>query len=288
MQKTTDFILDFVISISIAITACVGLLQTNFYNLETENWQTQTTGQDLINLLLIVPSLLIASWLAFKRNSWATIIKPGILLYITYTFTIYCFEIHYNSLFLLYCLILGLSFYRFVIFIIRNLNKIEITGTKTIATKITAFYFLIMAIFFYALWLSEIIQALIDGNLPKSLINTGLFTNAVQVMDLALLLPGIIIVGILLLKQSHIGFLITPALLTFFVLMDITIATLTFIMYFNNIESNLSVVVLMALLDAFSFALLIWFLKENTSMHLITEVKLDKKDSEINIYEHHK
>ncbi|CAM4260373.1 hypothetical protein [Flavobacterium terrigena] len=283
MQKTTDFILDFVISISIAITACVGLLQPDFYNLETENWQTQTTGQDLVNLLLIVPSLLIASWLTLKRNSWAIMIKPGILLYITYTFTIYCFEIHYNSLFLLYCLILSLSFYRLVIFMYNNFNKIGITGTKTIATKITAFYFLIIAIFFYALWLSEIIQSSIEGNLPKSLINTGLFTNAVQVMDLAFLLPGVIIVGILLLKQSYLGFLITPALLTFFVLMDITIATLTFIMYFNKIETNLSVVVLMALLDAFSFALLIWFLKENAPIHKITEVKVDKKDSEISI-----
>lgn len=279
MQKTTDFILDFVLSISIATTACIGLLQPDFYNLETPNWQTQTTGQDLVNLLLIVPCLLIASWLTLKRNSWAIMIKPGILLYITYTFTIYCFEIHFNSLFLLYCLILGLSFYRLVFFISSNSNKIEINGSKTIATKITAFYFLIIAISFYALWLSEIIQASIEGKLPKSLINTGLFTNAVQVMDLALLLPCLIIAGILLLKQSYIGYLITPALLTFFVLMNITIASLTFIMYLNKIESNLSVAVLMGLLDVFSLALLIWFLKENVPILRITEVKLDDNES---------
>jgi hypothetical protein len=279
MQKTTDFILDFILSISIATTACMGLLQSNFYNLETTNWQTQTTGQDLVNLLLIVPCLLIASWLKLKRNSWSIMIKPGILLYVTYTFTIYCFEIHFNSLFLLYCLILGLSFYRLLFFMISNSNKIEINGSKTIATKITAFYFLIIAISFYALWLSEIIQASIEGNLPKSLINTGLFTNAVQVMDLALLLPGIIITGILLLKQSYLGYLITPALLTFFVLMNITIATLTFIMYLNKIESNLSVAVLMGLLDVFSLALLIWFLKENVPILRITEVKLDYNES---------
>lgn len=279
MQKTTDFILDFILSISIATTACVGLLQPNFYNLETSNWQTQTTGQDLVNLLLIVPCLLIASWLTLKKNSCALMIKPGILLYITYTFTIYCFEIHFNTFFLLYCFILGLSFHRLVFFMINNSNKIEINGSKTIATKITAFYFLIIAISFYALWLSEIIQASIDGNLPKSLIKTGLFTNAVQVMDLALLLPSLIITGILLLKQSFIGYLITPALLTFFVLMNITIATLTFIMYLNKIESNLSVAVLMGLLDVFSLALLFWFLKENAPILRITEVKLDYNES---------
>lgn len=282
MKKTTDFILDFVLTISITITACVGLLQPDFYSLETKNWQTQTTGQDLVNLLLIVPFLLITSWLSLKKNSWAIMIKPGILLYITYTFTIYCFEIHYNSLFLLYCLILGLSFYRLVIFIISNFNKIGINRTKTIATKITAFYFLILATLFYILWLSEIIQSLIEDNLPKSLINTGLFTNAVQVIDLALFLPGIIIVSILLIKQSHLGFLITPALLTFFILMDITIAALTFIMYLNKIESNLSVAVLMGLLDVFSLALLIWFLRENVPIHHATEVEMDNNESKTN------
>ncbi len=282
MKKTTDFILDFVLTINITITACVGLLQPDFYSLETKNWQTQTTGQDLVNLLLIVPFLLITSWLSLKKNSWAIMIKPGILLYITYTFTIYCFEIHYNSLFLLYCLILGLSFYRLVIFIISNFNKIGINRTKTIATKITAFYFLILATLFYILWLSEIIQSLIEENLPKSLINTGLFTNAVQVIDLALFLPGIIIVSILLIKQSHLGFLITPALLTFFILMDITIAALTFIMYLNKIESNLSVAVLMGLLDVFSLALLIWFLRENVPIHHATEVEMDNNESKTN------
>lgn len=263
MQKITIFILELLLSISVAITSCIGLLEHHFYYLETKNWQTQAIGQDLVNLLLIIPCLLVVSWLTFRGNSWSGMVKPGILLYLAYTFTIYCFEIHFNKLFLLYCLILGLSTYLFAYFIVSNLQLVWQSRSKAVAAKITAVYFLIIATLFYALWLSEIIPASIQGNLPKSLIKTGLFTNGVQVIDLALFLPGIFIVGILLLKQFHLGFLLAPTILTFFILMDITIASLAAIMYLKKIETDLSVVVLMGLLDIFSLALLVWFLKEN-------------------------
>lgn len=45
--------------------------------------------------------------------------------------------------------------------------------------------------------------------------------------------------------------------------MDITIAVLTAVLYLKGIESDLSVMVMMGLLDVFSFALLVWFLSEN-------------------------
>ena len=134
---------------------------------------------------------------------------------------------------------------------------------KTVAAKTTAVYFLIIAVLFYALWLSEIIPASIQGYLPQSLVKTGLFTNGVQVIDLALFLPGIFIIGVLLLKQSYLGYLFAPAILTFFVLMDITIAVLTAILYLKKVEGDLSVMVVMGLLDVFSFVLLVWFLREN-------------------------
>ncbi len=266
MQKSVVFILELLLSISIIITSCIGLVENDFYKLETINWQAQATGQDLVNVLIIVPCLLATSWFSFHGNNWAIMIKSGILLYLTYSFTIYCFDIHFNKLFLLYCFILGLSFYLFGYFIVSNLQRVNQLKEKDTATKTSAVYFLIISTLFYILWLSEIIPASLRGIMPQSLIKKGLFTNGVQVIDLALFLPGVFIIGLLLLKRSQLGFILTPAVLTFFILMDITIATLVAIMYLKKMDTNLSIMALMGLLDVFSLALLIWFLRKNVPM----------------------
>jgi hypothetical protein len=263
MQKTTIFILELLLSIAIVMTGCISLLQHDFYKLEAKNWQVQAMVQDLINILVIVPCLLFTAWFSLKGKSWARAVKPGIFLYLAYTFAIYGFDIHFNQLFLFYCLILGLSYYLLVYYIFSHWHLVWQSSRKALASKTTAIYFLIIATLFYALWLSEIIPALSKGYLPQSLAETGLFTNGIQVIDLALLLPGVFIVGFLLLKQSHLGILFAPVILMFFILMNITIAVIAVVLYLKKIESDLSVMVIMGLLDVFSFALLVWFLSEN-------------------------
>ncbi|WP_298223834.1 hypothetical protein [Flavobacterium sp.] len=264
MQRNTIFILSLLLTGLIAVENYTGLMTDHFYDQETLNWQAQSMGQDLINLLLVVPGLLITSWLTYKHNKIAPIIKAGILLYVSYTFTIYCFNIHFNRLFLLYCFTLGLSFYMLCHFVISNIDVVnESVKLKSTAATVTGFYFLAIALLFYFLWLSEIVPASIENKLPQSLADTGLFTNGVQVIDLALLLPGVFITGILLLQRSAVAQILAPVILTFFVLMDITIATLTLVMNIKGIESDLSVMVIMALLDIFSLVLLVWFIREN-------------------------
>src|SRR5450631_1289659 len=93
------------------IASCVGLFTPSFYSTETLNWQAQSVSQDFIDLVLIAPCLLITSILARRNNKIAILIWGGVLLYLTYTFVIYCFDIHFNKLFILYCFCLGLSFY---------------------------------------------------------------------------------------------------------------------------------------------------------------------------------
>ena len=154
----------------------------------------------------------------------------GIVLYITYTFVIYCFAIHFNNLFVVYCLCLGLSFYSLVYFLFTLNSERKKAGfeNKT-AFHFIGFYFIIISMLFYFLWLSEIIPAIFQNTVPGSVVEAGLFTNAVHVIDLSVILPAIFITGVLLLKRKPIGIFLTPVLLTFFVLMNITIGILVVI-----------------------------------------------------------
>ena len=55
-------------SLLIGIVSCVGLFSPDFYNLETLNWQAQSIGQDIVDLFLVMPVLLISACLAYRRK----------------------------------------------------------------------------------------------------------------------------------------------------------------------------------------------------------------------------
>lgn len=248
----------------ISIASIVGLLMPEFYAAETANWQAQCMGQDLINLFLLVPCLLITSILAFKNNRIASLIWAGTMLYLVYTFVIYCFAVHFNSLFIVYCFCLGLSFYSVIYFLYAFNNyvrkeKIEVKPVD----RYVGFYFIIISLLFYFLWLSEIIPAIFLDQIPGSVIEAGLFTNAVHVIDLAVILPAIFMAGVFLLKGKPLGIIFAPVFLSFFILMDITIGTLTVIMNAKGVSTELSVATIMTLLSLFSLMLLILFFRND-------------------------
>lgn len=263
-------LLSFPLSCLIIIVSCFGLFSPDFYSKETLNWEAQSVGQDMIDLVLLVPCLLITSILAYRNNRTATMMWGGVMFYLTYTFVLYCFDVHFNKLFVLYCFCLGLSFYSSAYFLFTQYKKI-INGdlVNKFMVRFIGFYFLIIATLFYFLWLSEIIPAIIHKAIPKSLTEVGLFTNGVHVIDLAIFLPGIFITGIFLLKRLSLGFILTPVILTFFVLMDITIGTLALVMKMNGIEINITLTAIMGILALVSLGLLIWYFKETKMLDII-------------------
>ena len=131
-------------------------------------------------------------------------------------------------------------------------------------TKTIGIYFLVVAMLFYFLWLTEVIPAMLQDTIPKSLTDVGLPTNGVHVIDLAIILPAIFLTGVLLLKRKPLASALAPAVLTFFVLMDITIGFLTLLMKWKGLESNATLAVVMFTLSGFSALLLIRFLKTVT------------------------
>ncbi|HYV90587.1 MAG TPA: hypothetical protein VE978_02345 [Chitinophagales bacterium] len=246
----------------IILASSVGLSVNDFYGKESFNWQAQSIGQDLVDLFLVVPCLLITGFLSWRNYRVAIVLWGGVVLYLIYTFIIYCFDVHFNNLFVIYCFILGLSFYSFIYFLSEQSKESFVTEFQnSLPVRVVGIYFLVIPALFYFLWLSEIIPAIIQNTTPKNLIETGLPTNPVHVIDLALFLPGLFIIGILMLKRKPMGLLFAPAILTFFVLMDITIGFLIIVMKHRGLESNLAITIVMAVLALFSMTMLIWYLR---------------------------
>jgi hypothetical protein len=116
-------------------------------------------------------------------------------------------------------------------------------------------------VLFFLLWLADIIPAILQSTTPPSLVTAGLVTNPVHVLDLAIFLPGVFIVGLLLRRQHPLGLLLAPVLLVFFVLMDITIAVIFVAQQSIGAPVNIPGMVLMSLMALLSLTGLAWFLK---------------------------
>ncbi|OQP62895.1 hypothetical protein A3860_26665 [Niastella vici] len=250
------------LSILITLVSCISLLTPDFYVKETFNWRIQSVGQDMIDLFIVVPALIITAMLAYRKKYIADLLWAGVMLYILYTFLIYSFGVHFNRLFLIYCLTLGLSFYSLAWFIYSQIKSpVKFGINKNAVVKVTGIFFLVLSFVFYFLWLSEIIPAVINNRVPKGVTETGLVTNPVQVIDLSVFLPGIFITGFWILKRRPAGFSFAIIILTFFVLMNVTIGWLALMMKRKELESSLSVTIVMAVLSLISFVFLVWNIK---------------------------
>ncbi len=246
-----------------AMTSSIGFFTPGFYVRETLNWATQSLGQDMIDLFLVAPVLLISSLFSWKDNKTAVYIWAGTNLYLVYTFCIYCFDVHFNSLFIFYCINLGLSFYSLLWFVyIQVKTPDHIQVNNLVLPNIIGIYFILISIIFYLLWLSDIIPAIVAHNVPASLIEVGLPTNAIHVIDLAVLLPGMFITGILLLRKKTLAFILAPVILMFFILMSITISGLIILMSQKGLDASMAVATALGFLAFFSLILLLLYAME--------------------------
>lgn len=249
--------LSFLQAAMILTASILSVLQPSVYKLESHNWQIQAIGQDIIDSVLLVPALVICTARVFRNKAKAFYIWGGLHLYLLYTFIIYAFNVHFNSFFLLYCGVLGISVYSLLWYSSRILQLNSPTLFRpTFSSKIIAVYFIMVGSLFMLLWLFEIVPAMIAGGQPNSLDKTALFTNPVHVLDISVVLPSFIIVAILLLRGHRIAFLLAPSLLTFMLLMSITIMFLTVFTGYREQQHNAALASNMALFSLICFFLL--------------------------------
>ncbi len=224
------FTLSFFASILILFVSVSGMISHDIYSNEQPLWQVQCSGQDTMDALLIVPCLIISSLLLRSGHFLGRLMWPGTVLYLIYTFVIYCFNVRFNSFFIEYCLILGLCIYSLLLFLYVEVRKTDHMDEPTsLAFKITAIYFCITGVLFYFVWFSDIIPAIHTHTIPSSILKAGLTTNPVHVIDLSVILPLFIITGVLLWQKKQAGYLLSAPLLFFTILMDLTIIYLNLV-----------------------------------------------------------
>lgn len=243
----------FRLSVPIALLASIGsvvslVFEDAIYGRETANWAAQSVGQDIANLIAF-PVLLAAAFFAARGSLRAYVVWIGLLVYSAYTYAIYTFALHFGPLFLVWVAVFGLSFYA----LIGALVTIDAANVKRVLAGSPGERFasrLLMGIgsVFAVLWLSEIVPATLTGDTPEALKDVGLLTNPVHVLDLALLLPALMIAGRLLAKRRPMGYVLAPALLIATFFLGLGILSLMIVSGVRGLESAPVVGVAVAML----------------------------------------
>jgi hypothetical protein len=206
----------------ITVTSLGGLFLGNLYSQETSAWYAQCIGQDIIDLVVIVPALLLSALFMRKGSAQALFIWLGTMVYV-----IYCFAVHFNAFFLVYCAVLGLAVYATIATTVAiDFSVLRSWFDERKSGRMASTFLFVLAVLFCLLWLKEIIPAVIRNEAPQAIQETGLPTNPVHVLDLSIVLPAFIIASILLRRKHPFGYLLAPVFLVFAALMDVTIAAL--------------------------------------------------------------
>lgn len=260
-MKKRDFsiirISSLLLCLLVGFTSLLGLSETRFYEQETFSWQIQTTAQDFVNLMLALPVLGAAVIMMNRGNHNGYALAGGVIAYLGYTYVIYCFNVHFNALFLAYCAILGVcAFGLLAVYRISLQRPHDTTGNRKF-NMVIAVYFILVSVFFFGLWLWELIPATLVNTPPHAVGDAGLFTNPIHVLDLALLLPFIFLTGLSLLFKSRQAAFLVPVVLVFMALMNASIGTLNIIMGRNGLNNNQGVTVVMYVLTLLSLGLLL-------------------------------
>lgn len=225
-----------IISLLVIAASILGIFVPVTYQQESANWALQAVGQDIGNILAVCVFIIATVFLS-KKSIKAFFIWLGSLLYFIYAYTIYAFFVHFNYLFLVYVAVLGLSAYTCMGSIVEQ-NLKDLVKPYLQKRFIAAGVLLIITgALFELLWFSEIIPALLNGVVPVSVATARLWVNPVQVIDLALVLPGMIVTGILLIRKHLLGYLFAVPWLIFSALMGSSIVA-TLILELRNGNMN--------------------------------------------------
>jgi hypothetical protein len=242
----------------LALAALGGILLPSTYARETSTWAAQGPGQDWVNLLIVFPWMALSGHRAARGSRRALLLLGGGLVYLVYGFLAYAFAVHFNVLFLLYCAVLGLSFYSLVSLgrILQGNTVPSWFAADRVPVRLAGVTQVAFGALFALIWLSEIVPALLRGAPPPSVVEAGLLTNPVHVLDLSLLLPGLLLSGTSLLWRRPLGLLLSPLLLGFAALMVSAIGGMVLVMALRRIAVQWALAVVFAVVAAMTFAVL--------------------------------
>lgn len=244
------------------------------YKYDSISAVAQGKASDWVTMILALPCLLFSLY-GFNQNRFRSrLFLCGTLGYFLYTYMSYTFLWTYNSFFLVYVLLMSLSFFALIAGLCTfPINEVPKHYKERFPTKLLGLYQILGAVLIGLLWMGQIIPTFY-GRTPSILEHYT--TLVIQGMDLGFIAPMAILSGILLIQRNKIGFLLSPIMIFKSITMLLCICAMMINMILVGVTVNLVEICLFSTLTVFSLVMFVvlFFNISNEKIENSAEIKL--------------
>lgn len=213
----------------------VSLYGKGIYQKDSVSVAAQGLASDFVTLVIAIPLLIGSAYFALRGSFRGRLFLTGTLGYFLYTYVSYTFLWMYNSLFLVYVMLMTASFYAFVIMMLSfDMKDVPNHYSKQLPVRFLSGFQFFIAFAIGMLWLGKIGTAITSGAAPVGLEHYT--TLVIQGMDLGFIVPTAVFSGISLLKRKPIGYLLSSVI----IIKAITMLTAISAMILNSIRQGVS------------------------------------------------
>jgi hypothetical protein len=161
-----------------------------------------TRGTDAVTLLLAVP-LLVVALLRYRRGSVrGALLLAGALTFFLYVYATNAVSVAFNPLFLLYVALFSLSFFAWYL-MMAAIQPLAAVFPAAMPYRGIAVFLFVCGLLTSFVWLEPIVTALLQGTPPALLGHAT--TMVTEAIDLALVVPGCFVAGVLLFRRDPRG-----------------------------------------------------------------------------------
>lgn len=177
------------------------------YYYDTVSSAAQQQGNDVVTLFVALPLLVVSTWMTFRGSLRGRLLLTGTIGFFLYTYLSMSMLTAFNALFLVYVAIFGLSLYAFILCLMTyDLETLPRQFSASLPRVWIAALLFVIGAFLTITWLGRVVAPMLK-NTPPLLDNAT--TMVIQAMDLSLIVPLAVLSGILLLRRSAWGYLLT-------------------------------------------------------------------------------
>jgi len=214
----------------------VSIYGVGLYKHDSVSMAAQAIAQDYVTLFLGIPLLIFSLYLSRKGRLKGHLLLTGTLGYFLYTYASYSFLSMYNSLFLVYVILMSASFFAFTLAMMSfEIAKLPLFFKEKLPVKLIGGFLLFASFLFGMMWLGKIMKPLINHTPVEGIEHYT--TLVIQALDLGFVVPIGIISGILLIKRKPFGYLLGPVI----IIKDITLLTALTAMVLLQLQAGVEV-----------------------------------------------
>jgi hypothetical protein len=201
-------VLSTMIAVLATIASAGGLFVDGLYRdnaFVTSTW----LGTDLVTLVVAIPLLIVAMFLASRGSARAYLVWLGVLDSMLYNFGFYLFGASFNQFFMIYAALVAFSSWALFLGLVDlDVEKLSNQFSPRVPVRSISIYMLFVGLGLTSVYVAQWLDFIMSGQVPAIVMKSDHPTNVVFALDLTLVIPLLIVGALWLWRRSPWGYVV--------------------------------------------------------------------------------